>query len=103
MLQIKCQASEPIGSGEEDFFQCTSMVRAQDPWRRAILEPGTFIRTNLIKDHQAILHNIFHAPEEKYFKVYFILNTRLPAIGPFSTWKNFVEVVAMLQIKFQAS
>ena len=39
------------------------MVRTWDSLAVAILDPGTFVWTNLVKDHQAMLHNKYQAPE----------------------------------------
>ena len=39
------------------------MVRTKVPLRRAILDPGTLVWTNLVKDHQAMLYTKFQAPE----------------------------------------
>ena len=39
------------------------MVQTLDPWRGAPLDPGTLGLTNLVKDHQAMLHAKFQAPE----------------------------------------
>ena len=54
MLVTDFQASKPSGSEEEDFFNiflCISMAQTYNPWPEAILDPGTFIRTKLVKDH----------------------------------------------------
>ena len=45
MLPTKFQASEPSGSGEDDFlifFLCISMIEPRTPWRKTILDPGPF-------------------------------------------------------------
>ena len=39
------------------------MVRNWDPWRGAILVPGTFVCINLVKDHQAMPHTKVQASE----------------------------------------
>ena len=46
-----------------NIFLCFSMVRTKDPLRGAILDPGTLVWTNLVKDHQAMLYTKFQAPE----------------------------------------
>ena len=54
MLHTKFQASKPSGSEEEDFsifFYVFLRFGPRTPWRRTILDPGTFISTNLAKDH----------------------------------------------------
>ena len=54
MLHTKFQASKPSDSEEEDFFYiflCISMARTYNPWPEAILDPGTYIWTKLVKDH----------------------------------------------------
>ena len=46
MLHTKFQASEPSGSEEEAFlifFYIFLWFEPRTPWRRAILDPGTFI------------------------------------------------------------
>ena len=44
-------------------FLCISMARTWDSLAGAILDPGTFVWTNSVKDHQSMLHNKFQAPE----------------------------------------
>ena len=62
MLHTTFQAPEPSGSEEKLFlniFPCISLVYTQDPRCRAILEPGTLILTNLIKDYKTTLYTKF--------------------------------------------
>ena len=52
MLYIKFQTSEQSGSAEDfDFFYLFVWFEHRTPWLEAILDPGTFIWTNLVKDH----------------------------------------------------
>ena len=96
MLHTKFQASGPNGSEEEDFliyFYIFLWFEPRTPWRGAILDPGSLVGTNLVKDHQAMLHTKFQAPEpsssgEEDFEVYFIFEPKThphPAAGPFWT------------------
>ena len=80
MLHAIFQTSGPSGSEEENFliyFYAFLRFEPRTPWRGAILDPGTLVCINLVKDHQAMLHTIFQAPEpssfgEKDFEVYII-------------------------------
>ena len=54
MLNTKFQASEPSGSEEENFFVFSYVFlwfKPRIPWCGAILDPGTLVGTNLVKDH----------------------------------------------------
>ena len=55
MLYTQFQASKPSGSEEEDFFFIFFYVfqwfKPKTLWQGAILDPGTLIWTNLVKDH----------------------------------------------------
>ena len=108
MLHTKFQTSGPSGSEEEDFliyFYAFLWFEPRTPWRGAILDPGTLVWTNLVKDHQAMLHTKFQAPEPSYsgvedFEVYFIFEPKTPPpprrraiLDPRATiWTNLVEV-----------
>ena len=69
---------------------------------RAILDPGILVWTNLVKDHQAMLHTKFQAPEpssseEEDFEVYFIFEPKTPRRRAISDpraiiWTHLVEV-----------
>ena len=86
MLHTKFQTSGPSGSEEEDFwiyFYAFLWFEPRTPWRGAILDPGTLVWTNLVKDHQAMLHTKFQAPKpsssgEEDFEVYFIFEPKTP-------------------------
>ena len=57
MLHTKFPASKPSNSEEEDFFNIFYVFlwfEPRTPCRGAIFKPGTFIWTNLVKDHEAI-------------------------------------------------
>ena len=61
MLHFRFPAFEPSGS-EEDFFYFYGSNLG--PLAGAILDPGTSIRTNVVKDHQEMLHKkTIQAPE----------------------------------------
>ena len=53
MLVTEFQASKPSGSEEEDFwiFSMYFYGSTYNPWQEAILDPGTYIWTKLVKDH----------------------------------------------------
>ena len=52
-----------------EYFLCIFMAQTQEPLGcRAILEPGTFVWTNLVKDHQARLQTKFQADETSDFE-----------------------------------
>ena len=54
MLHIKFQTSEHCGSEEEDFEKKIYVLKYFKPkpsWCEAILDPGTFVWTNLAKDN----------------------------------------------------
>ena len=54
MLHTKFQTSEPSGPEEEKskIFSYVSLgFESRTPWCWAILDPETFILTNLVKDH----------------------------------------------------
>ena len=78
--------SGPSGSEEENFliyFYAFLWFEPRTPWRGAILDPGTLVLANLVKDHQAMLHTKFQAPEpsssgEEDFEVYFIFEPKTP-------------------------
>ena len=85
MLVTEFQASKPSGSEEEDssmYFYAFLWSEPRTPWHRAILDPQTFILTNLVKDHQAMLYTKFQAPEPSSsgedFVVYFIFEPKTP-------------------------
>ena len=62
MQYNKFQASKPSNYEEEDFliyFYAFLWFEPRTPWRRTILDPGTFIWTNLVKDHYAMLYTKF--------------------------------------------
>ena len=71
------------------------------PWCRAILDPGAFIWTKLVKDHYAMQHNKFQASLSQvvlkkifeYFSMYFYgLNLGSPCLGPsWTLWPSFEE------------
>ena len=105
MLHTKFQTSGPCGSEEEGFwidYNAFLWFKPRTPWHRAIWDPGILVWTNLVKDHQAMLHTKFQAPEpsssgEEDFEVYFIFEPKTPrrrAISdPRATiWTNLVEV-----------
>ena len=105
MLHTKFQTPGPSGSEEEDFliyFYAFLWFEPRTPWGGAILDPGTLVWTNLVKDHQAMLHTKFQAPEPSYsgeedFEVYFIFEPKTPRrraiLDPRATiWTNLVEV-----------
>ena len=62
MLDTKFQASESSGSEEQDFLIFLWFER-RSPWPGAILDPGIFVWTNLVKDRQVMLHTKFQTPE----------------------------------------
>ena len=78
MLHTKFPAFKPSGSKEEGFrifFYVFLSFEPRTPWCRAILDPGTFIRIKLVKDHQAMLHTKFQASkpngsEEEDFSIF---------------------------------
>ena len=86
MLHTKFQTSGPSGPEEEDFwiyFYAFLWFEPRTPWRGAILDPGTLVWTNLVKDHQAMLHTKIQAPEpsssgEEDFEAYFIFEPKTP-------------------------
>ena len=54
MLHTKFQASKPSGSEEEDFLIFSYvflLFEHRNPRRGAVLDPGTYILTNVVKDH----------------------------------------------------
>ena len=54
MLNTKFQASEPSGSEAEEFFSYFHVYfygLNLRPLVEAILDPGTLVWTNLVKDH----------------------------------------------------
>ena len=62
MQHNKFQASKPSNYEEEDFliyFYAFLWFEPRTPWRGTILDPGTFIRSNLVKDHYAMLYTKF--------------------------------------------
>ena len=92
MLHTKFQTSGPSGSEVEDFliyFYAFLWIEPRTPRRRAILDPGNLVSTNLVKDHQAMLHTTFPAPEPSKsgedFEVYYISEPTAPTAGPFRT------------------
>ena len=65
MLHTKFQTYGLSGSEEEDFliyFYAFLWFEPRTPGQRP-LDPGTLDQTNLVKDHQAMLHTKFQAPE----------------------------------------
>ena len=57
------------------------------PGQGGILDPGILVWTNLVKDHQAMLHTKFQASEpssseEEDFEVYFIFEPKTPPPPP---------------------
>ena len=79
MLHIKFQAPGWRGFEKEGFWTFSYVFlwfEPRTPWPRAILDPGTFIWTNLVKDHYEMLHTKFQASEpsgseEEGFWIYF--------------------------------
>ena len=66
MLHTKIQAPESSGSEEEDFLIYLYpflWFESRTPWPGAILDPGTFVCTHLVKVQQAMLHTTFLAPD----------------------------------------
>ena len=66
-----------------NYFYAFLWFEPRTPWHRAILDPGTLVWTNLVKDHQTMLHTKFQAPEpsssgEEDFEVYFIFEPKTP-------------------------
>ena len=99
-------------------FLCISMVQTQDPWPWAILNPGTFIRTNFVKDHLEMLHTKFQTSEHSCSKEeeFLLYSSAILELEPRTLWPraildlgtfisaNLVEDhYAMVHIKFQAS
>ena len=77
MVHTKFQASEPSVSKDEDYLINSYTFLWFKPQTSSILDPGTFVWTDLVKDYQAMLHTKFQAPEpsrsrEEDFLVYFI-------------------------------
>ena len=62
MQHNKFQASKPSNYEEEDFwiyFYAFLWFEPRTPWRGTILDPGTFIWTNLVKDQYAMIYTKF--------------------------------------------
>ena len=62
MLPSEFQASEPSNYEEEDFwihFYAFLWFEPRSPWRLTILDSGSFIWTNLVKDQYAMLQTKF--------------------------------------------
>ena len=63
------------------FLNIFLWFEPRTPCHGAILDPGTLVWTNLVKDHQAMLHTKFQAPVpcssgEEDFEVYFIFEPK---------------------------
>ena len=108
MQYKKFQASKPSNYEGEDFwiyFYAFLWFEPRTPWRRTILDPGTFIWTNLEKDHYAMLYTKFQASkpnssEEEDFLIFFYVflwsEPRTPCRGAILDpgtfiWKNLVK------------
>ena len=68
MLHSKFQTSGPSGSEEEDlliYFYAFLWFEPRTPWCGAILDPGTFICSKLVKNHLAIVHTVFQASKPR--------------------------------------
>ena len=63
MLHIKFQASVPCSSEEEDFLIFFDVFLWFEPEPPGPAPSGTFIWTNLVKNHQAMLQAKFEASE----------------------------------------
>ena len=68
------------------FFFFFFVVQTRDPWTRAILDHGTTVWTNLVKDDTAMLHITFQVAEpsssgEKGLSIFYFW-TILPAAEP---------------------
>ena len=70
------------------YFYKFLWFKPRTPWRVAILDPGTFVWTNLVKGHQKCnIQNFKHLSqavlEKKIFKYFSFLNPRPPLQGHF--------------------
>ena len=84
------------------FLNIFLWFEPRTPWRGAILDPGTLVWTNLVKDHQAMLHTKFKhlsqaVLEKKILKYISFLNPKPPRRRAISDPRatigtNFVEV-----------
>ena len=123
MLYTKFQAPEPSGSEEEDFwihyifftifFYVFIWFVNRTLLRGTILDHRTFIWTNLVKDHQAMLQTKFHTSEpsgseDEDFEIFFYVclrfEPRIPWPGAILdpgtyNWPNLVNTTRQCYIQ----